>query len=124
MKTLALLAAVIFAVAACSSGGSHGLDFSIPAGFTSDPDLLPSGWIQRFDVDPAAELTPEQAGQLEALFIAAYDASMQKYRQDYLIPADTRLFRLLSRYRPALDAIPRVEGGHVSLREIAATLRR
>lgn len=124
MKTSRILLFIgLFLAAACtSSGGGKGTDFSVPAGFLSDPDLVPASWIEKFQVDPATELAPEQVNQLEALFIAAYDASMQKYQQDYLIPASADLYQLLKRHHPALETLE-AEGGRVSLRAIAGMVR-
>jgi len=122
-KSAAFVAILVLLSAACGSGGApRGVDFSVPAGFGSDPDLLPSSWISDYDIDPATELTPEQVRQLETLFIAAYESSVQKLKQDYLIRTDVKLYRLLVRYHPELESIPS-EGGSIFLRDIAERLR-
>jgi len=124
VKAVALLcAAITLLSAACSSGGApQGIDFSIPAGFASDPDLLPSSWIARYEIDPATELTPEQVRQLDALFIAAHEWSKKKLRQDYMIRTDVKLYQLLKRYHPGLESLP-AEGDSIFLGDIAVALQ-
>ncbi len=131
MTTRSLLVFIACAVAAASSGGEqthaykHLVDFSVPSEFLSEVRFHPVDYLRTFPIpDSRAALQPDQRRRLERLFVAAYDACVAKYGQDYLLPPDSPVYQLLRNNNPRIRALRPLENGRlVFLRSIAEAVR-
>jgi hypothetical protein len=107
------------------SGRVRVAGFGVPEEFFDNHEFHPLSYLEAYCVeDTRADLSGELKESLARLFVAAHEACSEKYGQDYLLPSDTRLLKLLEHNYPEVGRVPRVKIGRaVFLGDIAAALR-
>jgi hypothetical protein len=111
---LVVVLTTVCARAEQSHAYKHLPEFTVPKEFRSAVRFHPVDYLRTYPIpDPKTVLNPDQKRRLERLFVAAYDACMAKYRQDYLLPTDAPIYQLLRDNNPKIAALPPMEGGRV-----------
>ena len=83
-------------------------DFRVPDEFRKVQDFHPIGYLEDYPVaNVSAKLPPVLRESLRKLFIAAHDATQEKYQQDYLIDVNCPIVKLLRSNYPEIDQLLR-----------------